>query len=154
MYQIKLDEEFVSKLTMEGKVWLAKAMVAVLIVDKQLDATELHYMKEAFDLLQDNEEELNKLMECAKQRETPDMPNLLSDREYAGEFFYYLATLVAADGKVKTSEVNLLMTICGKLGFAPRSAKEVLRWASDLVKLNKEKELMVDALSKVPPVYS
>jgi hypothetical protein len=46
------------------------------------------------------------------------------------------------------------MTVCGKLGFAPKSAKEVLRWASDLVKLNREKQLMVEALSKVPPVYS
>ncbi|MGA1599859.1 MAG: hypothetical protein ACO4AU_12465 [bacterium] len=154
MYQVKLDEEFIGKLSPESKVWLAKAMVAVLIIDKQLDASELPYMKEALDLVSEDQAVTEELMNAAKERVAPELGNLLSDRAYAGEFFYYLATLVAADGKVKTSEVNLLMTVCGKLGFAPKSAKEVLRWASDLVKLNREKQLMVEALSKVPPVYS
>ncbi|MCH2300621.1 MAG: hypothetical protein MK437_08700, partial [SAR324 cluster bacterium] len=111
------------------------------------------YLEDALSLV-DSDEERAALMETAKKREVTPMENLNTDRMYAGHFFYYLAMIVAADGKVKTSEVNYLMKICGKLGFPPRSAKDVLRWATDLVKLNKERGQMVDGFRHVSPVFA
>ena len=83
-----------------------------------------------------------------------ELGNLDTDRDYAGHFFYYLAMNVAADGKIKRSEVDYLLQICGKLGFPPNSAKEVLRWAVELVKLSHEREQMVAGFRHVSPMYA
>mgnify|MGYP001160995656 FL=1 len=153
MFGIRLQPAFIERLSDKGKAWLAKAMVNMLIADKVIDQSEMCYLEDALSLV-DSDEERAALMETAKKREVTPMENLNTDRMYAGHFFYYLAMIVAADGKVKTSEVNYLMKICGKLGFPPRSAKDVLRWATDLVKLNKERGQMVDGFRHVSPVFA
>ena len=61
--------------------------------------------------------------------------------------------VVAADGKVKNSEVNLLNSICGKLGFPKETAKQVLQWVTDLIKLNKDRNQMTELLKDIKPVF-
>jgi uncharacterized membrane protein YebE (DUF533 family) len=154
MYELKIQPEFLEKLSPDGKKWLARAMVGALVVDKTLDASEMPYMKEALGIVAENAEEKQVLLEAAKTRQVPDFGNLEVDREAAGAFFYYLVELIAADGKVKNSEVTYLTTICGKLGFPPETAKNALRWSRDLVKLNQERNLMIAALKQLRPVYA
>ncbi len=154
MYELKIQPEFLEKLSPDGKKWLARAMVGALVVDKTLDASEMPYMKEALGIVAENAEEKQVLLEAAKTRQVPDLGNLEVDREAAGAFFYYLVELIAADGKVKNSEVTYLTTISGKLGFPPETAKNAMRWASDLVKLNQERNLMIAALKELRPVYA
>lgn len=153
MFTIRLQQSFTSQLSPEGKIWLARAVVNMLVIDKTIDQSELSYLEDALGLIED-ETQRAELIQAAKKRQAMEMTNLNTDRSYAGHFFYYLAMIIAADGKVKTSEVNYLMKICGKLGFAPHSAKDVLRWATDLVKLNKERDQMIGGLRRVNPVYS
>ncbi len=153
MFTIRLQQPFIKQLSTEGRIWLARAVVNMLVIDKTIDQSELSYLEDALSLIEDAEQR-GELMQAAKKREVMEMTNLNTDRPFAGHFFYYLAMIIAADGKVKTSEVNYLMKICGKLGFAPHSAKDVLRWATDLVKLNKERDQMIGGLRQVNPVYS
>ena len=153
MFGIRLQPTFIERLSKNGKMWLAKAMVNMLIADKVIDQSEMCYLEDALSLVESDEDRAA-LMETAKKREVSPMENLNTDRMYAGHFFYYLAMIVAADGKVKTSEVNYLMKICGKLGFPPRSAKDVLRWATDMVKLNKERGQMVEGFRHVSPLFA
>jgi len=153
MFGIRLQPAFIERLSDNGKMWLAKAMVNMLIADKVIDQSEMCYLEDALSLVESDEDRAA-LMETAKKREVSPMENLNTDRMYAGHFFYYLAMIVAADGKVKTSEVNYLMKICGKLGFPPRSAKDVLRWATDMVKLNKERGQMVEGFRHVSPLFA
>ncbi len=154
MYELKIQHEFLEKLSPDGKKWLARAMVGALVVDKTLDVSEMPYMKEALGIVAENAEEKQVLLEAAKTRQVPDLGNLEVDREAAGAFFYYLVELIAADGKVKNSEVTYLTTICGKLGFPPETAKNALRWSRDLVKLNQERNLVIAALKELRPVYA
>ena len=154
MYELKIQHEFLEKLSPDGKKWLARAMVGALVVDKTLDVSEMPYMKEALGIVAENAEEKQVLLEAAKTRQVPDLGNLEVDREAAGGFFYYLVELIAADGKVKNSEVTYLTTICGKLGFPPETAKTALRWSRDLVKLNQERNLMIAALKELRPIYA
>ena len=153
MYSLYLQPSFSKRLSEKGKRWLAKAMVNMIMADKSIDASEVSYLEDAISLVED-EEERKKLMEAAKIREPFEIDILNTDREYAGYFFFYLAMIVAADGKVKTSEVNFLAKICGKLGFPSSSAKDVLHWTTKLVKLNTERENMVDQLSRINPIFS
>ena len=112
MFGIRLQPAFIERLSDKGKAWLAKAMINMLIADKVIDQSEMCYLEDALSLV-DSDEERAALMETAKKREVTPMENLNTDRMYAGHFFYYLAMIVAADGKVKTSEVKYLMKICG-----------------------------------------
>ena len=55
--------------------------------------------------------------------------------------------------KVKNSEVNLLNSICRKLGFPTETAKQVLQWVTDLIKLNKDRNQMTELLKDIKPVF-
>ena len=104
-------------------------------MDKSIHHSELSYLEDAIGMAE-TEEEREELKKSFKEHNQLELWNLDTDRDYAGHFFYYLAMNVAADGKIKKSEVDYLLQLCGKLGFPPNSAKEVLRWAVELVKLS------------------
>ena len=153
MYSLYLEPSFNKMISSKGKKWLARAMINMLLADKTIDHSELSYISDAMGLVE-NENERNELMEATKNRKYLEMEILNTDREYAGHFFFYLAMIIAADGKVKTSEVNFLTKMCGKLGFPTDSAKDVLRWTTKLVKLNTEREQIIDVLRRVNPIFS
>ena len=78
---------------------------------------------------------------------------LTTDRAYAGHFFFLLGMVIAADGKIKTSEVTMLSSICGKLGFPEETSKQVLHWVSDMIKLNNERTQLTELLNQIKPVF-
>jgi len=153
MFNIYLNPEFIKKLSGNGKQWLSRAMVNMLVVDKSIHHSELSYLEDAIGMAE-TEEEREELKKAVKEHIQLELGNLDTDRDYAGHFFYYLAMNVAADGKIKKSEVDYLLQICGKLGFPPNSAKEVLHWAVELVKLSHEREQMVAGFRHVSPMYA
>ena len=53
----------------------------------------------------------------------------------------------------KNSEVKMLSKICGKLGFPPDSSKMVLSWVSELVKLNNDRNKIIEELKELKPVF-
>ena len=61
--------------------------------------------------------------------------------------------LIAADGKIKNSEVKMLSKICGKLGFPPDSSKMVMSWVSELIKLNNDRNKIIEELKELKPVF-
>ena len=153
MFNIYLNPEFIKNLSGKGKQWLSRAMVNMLVVDKSIHHSELSYLEDAIGMAE-TEEEREELKKAVKEHNQLELGNLDTDRDYAGHFFYYLAMNVAADGKIKKSEVDYLLQLCGKLGFPPNSAKEVLRWAVELVKLSHEREQMVAGFRHVSPMYA
>ena len=115
----KIWPEF-EKISEEGKIWIARAIVSILIVDKQLVNEEKGFFKDAIMMIEIDQIRVE-LIESIKKREIVELGELTTDREYAGHFYFLLAMVVAADGKVKNSEVNLLNSICRKLGFPYRN---------------------------------
>ena len=104
-------------------------------------------------MMVESEKVRSELIESIKNRETVELGELLSDRDYAGHFFFFLGMVIAADGKIKTSEVKMLTSICGKLGFPSETAKTVLSWVSNMIKLNNEKEKLTVVMSEINPVF-
>ena len=150
--EYRLIPEYLEKISEEGKIWLARAMVSILIVDKQLVNEEKGFFKDAIMMIE-NDQIRVELIESIKKLEIVELWELTTDREYAGHFYFLLAMVVAADGKVKNSEVNLLNSICGKLGFPTETAKQVLQWVTDLIKLNKDRNQMTELLKDIKPVF-
>ena len=64
-----------------------------------------------------------------------------------------LGMVIAADGKIKTSEVTMLSKICGKLGFPEETSKEVLHWVTEMIKLNNDRNQMTKFLGELKPVF-
>ena len=126
MFNVYLNPEFIKELSGKGKQWLSRAMVNMLLVDRSIHHTEMSYLEDAIGMAE-TEEERDELKQAVHEHNQLELGNLDTDRNYAGHFFYYLAMNVAADGKVKKSEVDYLLQLCGKLGFPPNSAKQVLR---------------------------
>jgi hypothetical protein len=61
--------------------------------------------------------------------------------------------VVAADGKVKNSEVNMLTSIDGKLGFPAETAKQVLHWVTEMIRLNNDRNQIIELLKDIKPVF-
>ena len=150
--EFRLIPEDLTNISDEGKNWLARAIVNILIVDKQLAPEEKGFFKDAI-MMVESEKVRSELIESIKNRETVELGELLSDRDYAGQFFFFLGMVIAADGKIKTSEVKMLTSICGKLGFPSETAKTALSWVSNMIKLNNEKNKLTVTMSEIKPVF-
>ena len=150
--EFRIIPECLEKISEDGKVWLAVAISNILISDKQLSPEEKRYFKAAL-MMVGNEELKKQLLEAIENREVLEMGDLTDDRELAGHFFFFLSMLIAADGKIKNSEVKMLSKICGKLGFPPDSSRMVLSWVSELIKLNNNRNKIIEELKEIKPVF-
>ena len=150
--EFRIIPECLEKISEDGKVWLAVAISNILISDKQLAPEEKGYFDDAV-MMVENEDLQKQLLEAMKNREILEMGDLTDDREFAGHFFFFLGMLIAADGKIKNSEVKMLSKICGKLGFPPDSSKMVLSWVSELLKLNNDRNKIIEELKELKPVF-
>ena len=150
--EYRIIPENLERISEEGKVWLARAIVNILIVDKQLANEEKGFFKDAI-MMVENDEIRSEIIKSIKNRESIELGELTSDREYAGHFFFLLGMVIAADGKVKNSEVDLLNSICGKLGFPSETVKQVLHWVTDLIRLNKERIKITEQLKDIKPIF-
>ena len=150
--EFRIIPEYLEKISEEGKVWLAVAISNILISDNQLAPEEEGYFKEAL-MMVENRDLQKQLLEAMENREILEMGDLDNDREFAGHFFFFLGMLIAADGKIKNTEVKMLSKICGKLGLPPDSSKRVLSWVSELIKLNNDRNKIIEELKKLKPVF-
>ena len=150
--EFSIIPECLEKISEDGKVWLAVAISNILISDKQLAPEEKGYFKEAL-MMVENEDLQKQLLEAIENREILEMGDLTGDREFAGHFFFFLGMLIAADGKIKNSEVKMLSKICGKLGFPSNYSRMLLTWVSDLIKLNNDRNKIIGELKELKPVF-
>jgi len=150
--EYRLIPEYLEKISEEGKIWLARAIVNILIADRQLVTEEKGFFRDAIMMIE-NDEIRDELIESIKNRESVELGELTSDREYAGHFFFLLGMVIAADGKVKNSEVNMLGSICGKLGFPTETAKQVLHCVTEMIRLNNDRNQITDLLRDIKPVF-
>ena len=150
--EFRIIPEYLEKISEDSKVWLALAISNILISDKKLAPEEEGYFKDAL-MMVENEDLRKQLLEAMENREIVEMGDLTEDREYAGHFFFFLGMLIAADGKIKNSEVKMLSIICKKLGFPKDYSKMVLSWVSELIKLNNNRNKIIGKLKDLKPVF-
>ena len=82
MYSIRLEQEFIQKLSPEGKSWLARAVVNMINIDGKLDPNEMPYMHDAVLLINENERNMfiNKMTKNKMRVSHQDAGALLKPR--------------------------------------------------------------------------
>ena len=61
--------------------------------------------------------------------------------------------VVATGGKVKNSEVNMLTSMGRKLVFPAETAKQVLDWVTEMIRLNNDINQIIELLKEIKPVF-
>ena len=82
-----------------------------------------------------------------------ELPNLTTDRKYVGELLYYFASIVAADSKISTSEVEFLKALGAKLGLPEQAVQNALDWTTKYLQLQKIRLDAETGLANIPPLY-
>jgi uncharacterized tellurite resistance protein B-like protein len=152
MFEVTLENEFVSSLSPESRSWLAKAIGAMILGDGQVDNSELMFLREAISFL-DDEQEVVALVQAVKTKSQIDLGRLDERMDRAAIIYFYLATVITITGKVSRAEADLFKQIAGKMGLPPDYAKVVLQWASDMMKMNKQRNQLIKAAGEMRPQY-
>ena len=152
MFEVSLESEFINNLSQESRSWLAKAIGVVILGDGQVDNEELIWLKAAISFLED-ESEIVELVTAVKSRSKLELGRIDERMDRAATIYFYLATVITINGRVTREEADLFKSIAGKLGLPPEYARSVLQWASDVMKLNKQRNQLIKAAKELRPQY-
>ena len=147
-----MHSDFLEKMSLEEKKWMAYAIGGMIVVDGAVDEQEVQHVRDAIDFLSDKYE-IEKLITMIKKREIPFLETLQCDRSVAFEIISNLATTAVADGKFKRTEADYLKKICFKLGFDPSFSLEIMSWVTRLVEVQKERKKLADVARNLEVSY-
>ena len=98
--EYSLIPEFINNFSGDRKSWRARAIVNILIADKQVSIGGKRYFKDAI-MIFENDEVRSELISALRNREALELRRLTCDREYAEHFFFFLGIVIAADVRIK-----------------------------------------------------
>ena len=99
------------------KNWFASSIAGMIVADGRADETELEFLKEAINFL-DNKEEINQIMAIVKNGTLPELSPLEIDSKQAFLILKYLAQLMVADSDLSSKEIEFFLLIGKFLGFS------------------------------------
>lgn len=136
------NDKFLEDLTDKEKKWFARAIIAMVCSDKNVDEEELQFIEMAFDLCQ-TEEELDFLSEFVLDLKSPPMQSFQPTNKLTGYFMLeVLASISLIDGSISPSEIKLITRVAQLLGFEEKFATEVANLTLEKLKiLQKDSEL-------------
>jgi uncharacterized tellurite resistance protein B-like protein len=127
------------KLPPEMKFWFANAIVGMISADGAVTDDEVGFLREAIDFL-DNVEDINRIVEMVKKRETPPLQNTNVDILIARSMLFYIADIAVIDGSLSQREVNYFKYIGNKVGIDDTYSLKVIGWAKDNYNIKKRKQ--------------
>ena len=98
--EYRLIPEFIYNFSGDRKAWRARAIVNILVADKQVSIGGKRYFKDAI-MIFENDEVRSVLISSLRNREALELRLLTYDRENAEHFFFFLGIVIAADGRIK-----------------------------------------------------
>lgn len=128
----------IEKLSSEVKTWFASAIVGMISADGAVTDDEVTYLREAIDFM-DNVEDINRIVEMVKKRETPPLQNLNLDILIARSMLFYIADIAVTDGSLSQREVNYFKYMVNKVGIEDSFSMKIITWAKDNYKIKKRK---------------
>ena len=99
------------------KNWFASSIAGMIVADGRADETELEFLKDAINFL-DNKEEINQIMAIVKNGTLPDLSPLKIDSKQAFLMLKYLAQLMVADSDLSSKEIKFFLSTGKFLGFS------------------------------------
>lgn len=98
------------------KLWFAYSIAGMVVADGHTDPSEMSFLREAINFLQDKEE-INKIMSVIKEGKIPKMEPLEIDPKQAFLMLKYLAQLMVVDADLSTKEISFFLLTGRLLGF-------------------------------------
>ena len=132
----------IEKLSAEMKSWFANAIVGMISADGAVTDNEVSFLREAIDFL-DNINDINRIVEMVKQRESPPLQNTKVDTKIARAMLFYIADVAVIDGSLSQREVDYFKYVGNKVGIDENYSLKVIGWAKDNYKLKKRKQEML-----------
>jgi len=99
------------------KNWFASSIAGMIVADGRADETELEFLKEAINFL-DNKDEISKIMAIVKSGTLPELGPLEIDSKQAFLMLKYLAQLMVADSDLSSKEIEFFLLTGKFLGFS------------------------------------
>lgn len=132
----------IEKLSSEMKTWFANAIVGMISADGAVSDDEVPFLREAIDFM-DNVEDINRIVEMVKKRETPPLQNTTVDTQIARAMLFYIADIAVTDGSLSQREVNYFKYMGNKIGIDDTFSLKIIAWAKDNYKIKKRKAEMM-----------
>jgi hypothetical protein len=98
------------------KTWFAHSIAGMVVADGHSDQTEMNFLREAINFL-DDKEEINNIMTVIKAGKIPEMSPLDIDPKQAFLMLKYLAQLMVVDFDLDTKEISFFLLSGKLLGF-------------------------------------
>ena len=99
------------------KNWFASSIAGMIVADGHADQTELDFLKEAINFL-DNKEEISQIMAIIKNGNLPELSPLEIDPKQAFLMLKYLSQLMVADSDLSSKEIEFFLSTGRFLGFS------------------------------------
>ena len=143
---------FISSLPHDVKKWFAEAVAGMILADGQVSEAELDHFKNTIRFL-GSIEEVNEVVHLIKQRTPPNLKILKTDRKVASHVYMQLALLAITDDHLSKKEVKYFYLIGTKLGFDEGFSDKIMKWAVEMLKVNRQKAELIKEAQRTDPAY-
>ncbi len=119
------------KLNSEQKKWYSKVLVSTILLDGEVDAMEMSFLKMAISFLEHKAEQVE-LMAYVKNRMCPNVPSppIGMSTEILTLIFIEVILLISADEAISYTELNHLQQISTTCGFANAHFNKMVEWCN------------------------
>ena len=106
----------VEEMSSEQKFWFASSIAGMVVADGQAVATELVFLKDAINFLE-NKEDIDKIMNIVKQGTLPELEPIEIDPKQSFLMLKYLAQLMVVDSNLSSHEISFFLSTGKLLSF-------------------------------------
>ncbi len=132
-----------SKLNSEQTTWYAKMMIAAILADEEVSASEIGFLKHIADMIKDPEEK-KALLSMISNREKPAVyvPENTS-KELLAAVYLELISIIISDQEFTREEQQFLDRVAKVFDFSPKYKNELMKWAESGLQLNEQKRRLL-----------
>ena len=135
------------------KFWLALAICAAVTADGNVAPEELHFIEHAVSFL-DSKDQVDGLLKAVKDQNLPKLDRFPGgDRDMATKIFVELVLVVCADDILGTREIDYLLEMGKRLGFAREFTRVLIRWGSEGIVWHRKMAHLIKVGTDLEPEY-
>jgi len=124
--------------------WYAEVLVATIMSDQQLDASEVRFLKMAIDLVKE-ESHRQKLTELVRSNTAPQLkPHPGLDENTLKRIFLEVLLIISADESLQEDEMRYLRQLADLCGFSEELYRQMIDWCLQGIQWKKAKDRLID----------
>ncbi|MGK0289525.1 MAG: hypothetical protein ACI86H_000970 [bacterium] len=140
----------INNFTDDQMSWYALLLAKAMIIDKSLHSSEEDFLLKAFYFLEENERK--EIQQAIIDKNIPfhlleEVPNGFSPTVLAS-IISEVAHLIAADGRVDSTEKKFLMDLANLLGFDSNFLESILEWCNQAMNLEKRRKEIIEGYAQ------